>query len=116
MASETTTLSFLLYRTDRLDHETARRAATSIVRDAKTLGRIAVRDCNGEPVSPEMREREGRCMVRVGQWCRRFGLGAHFNGDPRGFPVKVTGLTDVHGRPAYNTWGGASDGWGIGTA
>tara|TARA_Y100000034_G_C6519591_1_gene223560 strand:- start:5 stop:505 length:501 start_codon:yes stop_codon:yes gene_type:complete len=111
--SETTRLHVLLMRTRRDDVD-ALRAARSMVRDACTLGRLAVKECNGEHVPQDLREREAHCVRRIETWCTRFGLKASFNGDPRGYPVKITGLVDAYGRPTYNTWGGAVDGWGIG--
>ena len=45
---------------------------------------------------------------RVKALCDGWGLRVTFNGDPRGYAVKLHFSTGV-----YNTWGGKSEGWGI---
>lgn len=80
-----------------------------IARHAVTLHHYAEAACNRELSKAEERKvelLEARVRVLVAQLGEGFRV--RFNGDPRGFAVKIQ---NPAGR--YNTWGGAEDGWGV---
>ncbi len=81
---------------------------------ADQLGRINLLDCNGpDDETGHRAASEERIAGQVKALCESRGWRVRFNGDPRGYAVKVLGLKDAYGRPAYNTWGGESDGYGV---
>jgi len=83
----------------------------TIVRLAKTYNLIQERACNGQE-GPRDEAREKSIERQVSGLAGRYGLAARFSGDPRGYCIKlcVTGKK----KPVYNTWGGASEGYGVG--
>lgn len=83
--------------------------ARTLMRHAATLGRLAVKDCNVGLTDDEL-AKENRTQVKIGELCRDElpGVRPKFNGDPRGYVVKLILPTGL-----YNTWGGAEDGWGV---
>lgn len=96
----------------------APKVARSLVRHAKALHRLYEHECNRE-LRPSEREAMTRHEGAVERLCDTIGIRrVDFNGDPRGFPVKL----HLGNKPfdlespeqPYNTWGGAQDGWGIG--
>lgn len=69
---------------------------------------LSVKDCN-EGLSKEDKLREleiEKWLVERGSY---FGVVFTFDGDPRGFTIKMK--TPRSGK--YNTWGGADVGWGV---
>jgi signal transduction histidine kinase len=87
--------------------ERAIELARLIMRDAATHGRLAVEDCNRGLTESE-RKREGECEKRIAERAAFIGARCKFGGDPRGHTVKLL-LRSNRG----NTWGGASEGWGV---
>ena len=53
-------------------------------------------------------KREGQIERRITAICAELGLSPNFQGDPRGYTVKV-----ALPNGAYNTMGGREDGWGV---
>ena len=107
--------------------------ARLLVRHSVTHGRLAEMSCNGHPlqsVCPPagcdmpawnarvnkaqdrldayIEKREGQIERRITAICAELGLSPNFQGDPRGYTVKV-----ALPNGAYNTWGGREDGWGV---
>ena len=82
-----------------------------LMRAAHALHRHYENACNRERLKCEEQDEE-RVEALVREHCKALGIRATFNGDPRGYPVKVHFTYHPHG--VYNTWGGAEDGWGIG--
>ena len=80
----------------------------AVLRDAATLTRLAEQACNAEPTRQDI-AREQSAERRVKDLAARYGATVKFNGDPRGYVVKL-------GLPSgkYNTWGGRESGYGIG--
>lgn len=122
----------------------APKVARALVRHAKALHRLYEHRCNRELTLAEqsVEIRHERWVERL---CATVTIKAKFNGDPRGFPVKLhfgsaveaesecpnchngtVGKEDgrlvcrgecgafLTDEQPYNTWGGASEGWGIG--
>lgn len=100
------------------------REVVSIVRmKAQRLNKIAERQCNGYPVFENGRfmlgwdpvaakkdeDREAKIEQELAALGNKYGLTFDTSGDPRGYVVKMK--TPKTGK--YNTWGGASEGWGI---
>ena len=83
--------------------------ARLILRNAATIQRIAVAECNRE-----LTAREGAasaaCEARIKEACKPWRIRPNFNGDPRGACVK---LLLPSGR--YNSFGGAEDGYCVPT-
>lgn len=81
---------------------------TRIVQLAKQHHTMQERACNGEMTDAHetrLLNIENEIAERAGA----LGLKAHFDGDPRGFTVKLHAANG-----AYNTWGGKETGYGIG--
>ena len=74
---------------------------------ARRLDRYNEVECN-YGVSEAQQKRIANLEKRVTALCGELGISCHFNGDPRGYAVKLH-LPDG----AYNTWGGKEEGWGI---
>ena len=108
-------------------------AARLLLRHAKTHGNLAEAECNGHPwqyMSPpvgcsreawnvmvnkaqakheaQVEKRQAQVERRMREVCAACGLSANFQGDPRGYTVKIA-FPDG----AYNTMGGREDGWGV---
>ena len=89
-----------------------------LFRYAANLSRIAERQCNGyqdwkgnwdQAAADRDEKREARIQAKVQAIVSRYsGVSVIFNGDPRGYSIKLLGLG------TYNTFGGAEDGYGIG--
>lgn len=87
-----------------------------LVRAAKELHRIAERQCSEEMSAREtarVEKREKALEAVVRRHCEAIGIGVRFDGDPRGYVVKLHFGPDPKRQPG-NTWGGAETGWGIG--
>lgn len=85
-----------------------------IVNRAKRLHRIAERWCSEEmsdETSTRLTATEKGLEESIRNDALRLGLTVSFSGDPRGFVVKLHG---PKGRHAWNTWGGESEGYGVG--
>ena len=64
-------------------------------------------ECN-YGLTPTQQTRVANLEKRVTATCKRLGITCHFNGDPRGYAVRL------HlPKEQYNTWGGKEEGWGI---
>ncbi len=100
-------------------------AARLLLRHAKTHGNIAEAECNGpgdwvhrldgKAASAEYERHQAWCDKRTEQIerriteiCQSIGVRPNFGGDPRGYTVKLHLPTG-----AYNTMGGAEDGYGV---
>ena len=73
---------------------------------ARRLNRYNETECNYG-----LTERQQKNVERIEQHIRQLlplEIGITFNGDPRGYAVKLHFPSGV-----YNTWGGKSEGWGI---
>lgn len=85
------------------------RIASRLVTLANVHNRIQVKYCN-ESLNETDEKLLERVTGEIKTAAKILGIKAHFDGDPRGFTVKLHALTgDV-----YNTWGGAEVGYGIG--
>ncbi len=71
--------------------------------------KLVVHQCNGT-YTPRMESRERNIEKRVTEIAQSIGLKATFDGDPRGYTVKLHAPKGNF----YNTWGGAETGYGIG--
>lgn len=81
----------------------------TLIRYAKSLHRIALHDCNGTKTK-RMESIEASTEKKITAIAAKFGLTVHFDGDPRGYVVKLHAPKgDV-----YNTWGGKETGYGVG--
>lgn len=87
----------------------ARKDVQDMVRKAKEYHRIQEHDCNGTKTD-RMTTRESNLEIEIKVIANKYGLSVHFDGDPRGYCVKLhTPSQDV-----YNTLGGPESGYGIG--
>lgn len=82
------------------------RDAIEIHKLARHLTRYAEKDCNVGLNDSDKRTVD-RLEKRIAELLQACGLKANFSGDPRGYVVKVQGLPG-------NTWGGDSEGFGVG--
>lgn len=80
--------------------------AQAIHKDARRLTQLAENDCNRGLDAAEDKEVTRR-EKRIAELLTQYGLTANFSGDPRGYVVKIVGLPG-------NTWGGDSEGFGVG--
>lgn len=84
-----------------------------LVQLSKEHHRIQERYCS-EDMDDEVRlrveQREERVEARMTQIAEKLGLLTRFDGDPRGFTVKLFAPTGA----VHNTWGGRESGYGIG--
>jgi hypothetical protein len=75
---------------------------------AREHGRLMLKDCNGELTETDA-QRVETVETKIREIAAPLGLKVHFDGDPRGYTVKL------HSEPAcWNTWGGKESGYGIG--
>lgn len=82
-----------------------------ILAAATTLQRISELTCSVEMSEREtarLERREANAEERVHRLAATFGARADFNGDPRGYVVRL-----ILPSGKYNTWGGAESGWGV---
>jgi hypothetical protein len=101
------------------------RAARLLMRHAKTHGNLAEAQCNGPgdyvnripyPEAGEIyrkheewrEKREQQIERRISEIAQSIGVVADFQGDPRGYTVKLHLPTGQ-----YNTMGGRESGWGV---
>ena len=78
-----------------------------LLRLADRLGRYYETACNYS-LTPTQDTRVTKLEERVRTVCTELGIGAKFNADPRGYPVKL-----LLPNGDFNTWGGKEEGWGI---
>lgn len=108
-------------------------AAGRLLRNAATHARLQEETCNGHPVQQQcpprggdirrwnvhanklraawdarIEKQEAAVERRVRAICAAFNLPVTFGGDPRGFTIKLHFASG-----AYNSWGGADEGWGV---
>lgn len=118
----------------------ATNAARLILRHANTYARLAVESCNGHPWQSQtpfgwatmtdeakreynaklskaqdrwdarIERDEKRIEKRITEICAPLGLTPRFGGDPRGYTVSLHLPSG-----AYNSWGGAENGYGVPT-
>jgi hypothetical protein len=81
--------------------------AVELLRLADRLQRYAEAACNYQ-LTINQEHRVGRLEKRVREICQGWGIGVKFNGDPRGYVVRL-----MLPNGSYNTWGGKAEGWGI---
>ena len=89
-----------------------------LFRYAANLHRIQERQCNGyqdykgnwdQAAADRDEKRETRIQDKVRAIVARYSpLSVNFNGDPRGYSIKLLGTGKS------NTWGGMEDGYGVG--
>jgi hypothetical protein len=80
--------------------------ASEIHAHARQLHKLAEADCN-TGLTKRQQAREDLLQRRTVALLEPYGLKAKFGGDPRGYVVKILGLPG-------NTWGGDSEGFGVG--
>jgi hypothetical protein len=73
---------------------------------ARKLSRFAEIECNREATEREIKS-AARSEKLILEILKKYELRALFSGDPRGYVVKIQGLPG-------NTWGGDSEGFGVG--
>jgi len=109
--SETTDLTNLIVK-HRPGVMNPRQLARKLVVAARKLHRSYEISCNRSQTESELTiEAELESFMRV--TCKAMAVDVKFNGDPRGFPVKLHFGPTPESQPG-NTWGGAEDGYGIG--
>ena len=74
---------------------------------AKRLDRYNETECN-YGLTPAQEKRVENLEKRIRAMCDTWRIGVKFNGDPRGYAVRL-----MFPDQSYNTWGGAEEGWGI---
>ena len=74
-----------------MDQEEAIRDAVQLCQLGQKLHRMAEADCNRGLTKLEERRRT-KDQALVTSICKRHGLQVEFNGDPRGYAVKIKGL------------------------
>lgn len=107
--TDSITLAAILARTcpDRGVHQVAEDVA-ELVRLARAHARLAELACNQE-LTPRQEARDARTEARIREVLAPYGVRVKFQGDPRGYTVRLTFPT-VDGREPSNNWGGD---WGI---
>lgn len=80
-----------------------------VIKDATTVQRLAVAECERE-LSEKEKRRDELAQARIKLRLAAHGVGVKFNGDPRGYAVKLLFKSGL-----YNTWGGVEEGWGVPT-
>ena len=104
------------HRAVMITEQRAFEISESLVSKARSLGRIAERWCSEEmsdETSARVTKREERLEAEVRELCSEINVRPSFDGDPRGFAVKLHFGPDPVRQPG-NTWGGCETGWGIG--
>jgi len=81
--------------------------AVELLQLADRLQRYAEAACNYQ-LTETQEKRVATLEARVRAICSDWGFRVKFNGDPRGYVVRLL-LPDG----SYNTWGGREEGWGI---
>lgn len=82
--------------------------SAELIKLGNTLSNLAVADCN-YGLSPRQETRRENIIKRISAIGKELGVTFETNGDPRGYVLKL--MTPKTG--AYNSMGGASEGWGI---
>jgi hypothetical protein len=80
----------------------------SMISLARAHHKLAEAACNGD-LTPHQVKREQTIEKTIAAIAQVFNLTVHFDGDPRGFTVKLHAPNGT----MYNTWGGAETGYGI---
>lgn len=111
--------------------ETVAADALALIRIGRGVARWAVRACNGEghrvwgfrhgestrsapgwawdeSDDAAKDKADARALAKLQAIADRYGATVKLGGDPRGYVVKLILASGRH-----NTWGGASDGWGV---
>ena len=79
----------------------------SLMAYAQRLNHYNETECN-YGLTPAQEKRVVNIEAKVKAICDVLGVGVKFNGDPRGYAVKL-----ILPSGDYNTWGGKEEGWGI---
>lgn len=87
----------------------AERNLCEIVQLAKFHHSIQERRCN-EELPQRAISREENIERKIKQLANQIGLTVRFDGDPRGYTVKLF----FPGGETWNTWGGPENGYGVG--
>lgn len=96
--------------------------ALALIRIGKGCARWAVKACNGikryeggrwsetwrDSDEKAKDKADARALKKLQDIASRYGAAVKLGGDPRGYVVKLILASGRH-----NTWGGASDGWGV---
>lgn len=93
------------------DAHRALRVAGLLMRHAKTHGRIQERWCSeemSESLTRRVERREKQIEALITRHAESLGCKVHFDGDPRGYTVKLFLPTGD-----WNTWGGKESGYGV---
>jgi hypothetical protein len=80
-----------------------------LVKLARAHCKLQEHSCNGE-LTPRQASREKNIEKEIAGICKVYQLTPEFQGDPRGYTVKVHSPK----KNVWNTWGGAESGYGIG--
>lgn len=84
--------------------------ARLVLRNAATVQRLAVKECNEELTASD-RRRDQLAQARIRALVEPHGIKPRFGGDPRGYCVKLL----LPKTKKWNTWGGAEEGYGVPT-
>jgi predicted RNA-binding protein Jag len=74
---------------------------------SRSYAKLQEARCNYE-LSSRQESREANMEKEITAICEEMGFSVSFDGDPRGYTVKVK-----FPQENSNTWGGKQDGWGI---
>jgi hypothetical protein len=85
----------------------ARPLAGELLSIADRLNRYNETECN-YGLSVRQQARVTNLELRAEEIAKVLGVGIKFNGDPRGYAIKL-----MLPSGEYNTWGGKEEGWGI---
>ena len=105
--NKTRTQDTLLFVEVIVRHGGTADVARRLMRYARTHGRLAETACNRE-LTPREEKQDGLTERHISELAATVGAAAKFSGDPRGYTVKLAWKDGAH-----NTWGGASEGWGV---
>lgn len=85
------------------------RAVDAVITASASLQSLAVKDCN-VGLTRRDENRKETLQATIAGHCKILGAKPKFNGDPRGYVVKLILKTG-----SYNTFGGAEAGYGVPT-
>ena len=83
--------------------------ARLVLRNAATIQRLAVEDCNRGCTSAQVKQ-DAACQRRITAACHPWGITPTYNGDPRGAVVKLLLPSGT-----WNSFGGREDGFCVPT-
>lgn len=74
---------------------------------SRSYARLQEAECN-YGLTPRQESRQKNIEQEISGICEELGFRVRFDGDPRGYTVRIFFPTGE-----YNSWGGEEDGWGI---